>query len=262
MTDQNRIRTGARMAAETATDDHRIATREEWLAARAELLVREKEHTRRGDELARQRADLPWLPVEKDYTLQTADGRKTLPELFAGRSQLAVYHFMFGPEWEAGCPVCSSIADSFNGVLPHLAARDVTMLCISQAPLEKLLAYRGRMGWSFEWASSYESDFNVDFEHTQSREAVSGWATELPDFVDTFAAACGTDRLGYFTEGPGLSVFARSGDDVYLTYATRARGLEIVMGYYPILDRVPLQRDEAPPLFNSWIHRHDEYDAR
>jgi predicted dithiol-disulfide oxidoreductase (DUF899 family) len=239
--------------------DQRIGTREEWLAARAELLVREKEHTRLGDELAHQRQELPWLPIDKAYVFDTAGGPKTLAELFDGRSQLVVYHFMFGPEWEAGCPVCSSIADSFNGVLPHLAARDVTMLCISRAPLEQLLAYRQRMGWSFDWASSYESDFNFDFEHTQSREAVSAWADQVPDFVDRFAAACGTDRIGYFTEGPGLSVFARSGEDVYLTYATGARGLEPVMGYYGILDRVPRQRDEVAPLYQAWVRRHDEY---
>ena len=268
MTDQNRVRTGGRMAAEPASDadeaitEHRIGTREEWLTARADLLAREKKHTRLGDELARQRQQLPWLPIEKEYTFQTADGRKTLAELFDGRSQLVVYNFMFGPEWEAGCPVCSSIADSFNGVLPHLAARDVTMLCVSQAPLEKLLAYRRRMGWRFDWASSYEGEFNIDFEHTQSRDAVSRWATQLPDFVDSFAAACGTDRIGYFTEGPGLSAFARSGEDVYLAYATGARGLEPVMGYYGILDRVPRQRDEAAPLYNTWVRRHDEYDAR
>ena len=268
MTDQNRVRTGGRIAAEPASDadeaiaDHRIGTREEWLAARGELLVREKEHTRLGDELARQRKQLPWLPIEHEYTFETADGRKTLAELFDGRSQLVVYHFMFGPEWEAGCPVCSSIADSFDGVVPHLAARDVTMLCISQAPLEKLLAYRRRMGWRFDWASSYRGEFNIDFEHTQGRDVVSPWAAQLPDFVDSFAAACGTDRIGYLTEGPGLSVFARSGEDIYLTCATSARGLEPAMVYYGILDRVPRQRNESAPIFQSWIRRHDEYAGR
>src|SRR6266566_7102984 len=142
---------------------HRIGTREEWLAASAELLEREKELTRMGDELARQRRELPWVPVEKEYPLQTEDGARTLAELFDGRSQLVVYHFMFGPDYEAGCPACSSTADSFNGVLAHLKARDVTMICVSRAPIEKLLAYRERMGWSFNWASSHESDFNFDF---------------------------------------------------------------------------------------------------
>ena len=142
---------------------HRIGTRQEWLAASAELLEREKELTRMGDALARQRRELPWVPVEKQYTLQTEDGTRTLAELFDGRSQLVVYHFMFGPGYVAGCPACSSTADSFNGVLAHLQARDVTMICVSRAPLDKLLAYRERMGWSFTWASSHDSDFNVDF---------------------------------------------------------------------------------------------------
>src|SRR6266496_5829434 len=153
--------------------DRRIGTRDEWLAARERLLVREKEHTRVGDELAQLRRELPWVPVEKEYRFETADGTRTLEELFDGRSQLVVYHFMFGPDYTAGCPACSSTADSFNGVLPHLAANDVTMICVSRAPLEKLLAYRERMGWSFEWASSYESAFNYDFEHTQNRDEVS-----------------------------------------------------------------------------------------
>src|SRR5579864_516218 len=240
--------------------DHKTGTRDEWLAARAVLLAREKEHTRLGDELARIRRELPWLPVEKEYTFHTAEGRKTLAELFAGRSQLVVYHFMFGPDWEAGCPVCSSIADSFDGVVPHLKARDVTMLCISRAPVEKLLAYRKRMGWNFDWASSYESDFNVDFEHSRSREEASARADRVPDFVDRFASACGTDRVGYLTEGPGLSAFALSDGDVYLTYSTTARGLEPVMVYYGILDRAPRQRDETAPVYQSWVRRHDEYD--
>ena len=240
---------------------HTTATREQWEAARAELLEREKELTRMSDELARQRLELPWLLLEKQYTFQTVDGARTLTELFDGRSQLVVYHFMFGPEFEAGCPVCSSIADSLNGVLAHLAARDVTMICISRAPLEKLLAYRERMGWRFNWVSSYESDFNWDFEHSWTRDQVSAWADEVPPFVSRFASVCGTDVVGYFTEGPGLSVFARSNDDVYLTYSTTARGLEVVMVYYGILDRVPRGRDEVDPVYQSWIRRHDEYAA-
>ena len=241
--------------------DHKIGTREEWLAARDEVLKREKEVTRMGDELARQRRELPWVRVEKEYTFQTADGPQTLAELFDGRSQLVVYHFMFGPDWEAGCPVCSSIADSFDGVVAHLEARDVTMIGVSRAPLEKLLAYRERMGWGFNWASSYESDFNWDLEHSQTREQVSTWADQAPPFVERFASACGTDLVGYFSEGPGLTIFARSGEDVYMTYATTARGLEVVMTYYGILDRVPLGRDEGEPMFQSWIRRHDEYDS-
>jgi predicted dithiol-disulfide oxidoreductase (DUF899 family) len=237
-----------------------IATREEWDAARAQLLQREKELTRMSDELARQRRELPWLPIEKQYAFQTADGTKTLAELFDGRSQLAVYHFMFGPDWEAGCPVCSSIADSFNGVVEHLKARDVTMICISRAPVEKLLGFRERMGWSFNWASSYDTEFNWDFEHSATRERASEWADQVPPFVSQFASAAGTDVVGYLTEGPGLSVFARSDQDVYLTYATTARGLEVVMVYYGILDRVPRGRDEADPVSQSWLRHHDRYE--
>ncbi len=240
---------------------HKIATHEEWIAAREQLLVQEKEHTRRGDELARLRRELPWVPVGKQYTFQTAEGPKPLAELFDGRSQLVVYHFMFGPEYEAGCPVCSSIADSFNGVVPHLAARDVTMICISRAPIEKLLAFRERMGWSFNWASSHDSDFNYDFEHTRSREEVASWVGEDPPEVPSlFASQCGTDVFRYMSERPGLSVFTRSGDDVYLTYATTARGLEPVMAYYRILDLVPGGREGAPGD-PAWIRRHDEFAA-
>jgi predicted dithiol-disulfide oxidoreductase (DUF899 family) len=239
--------------------EHTIGTREEWDAARAELLRREKELTRMGDELAGARRELPWMAVEKGYRFQTADGPRTLAELFDGRSQLVVYHFMFGADWEAGCPVCSSIADGFNGVLAHLAARNVTMICISRAPLEKLLSYRERMGWSFNWASAYESDFNDDFEHTQTRDEVSAWVDRVPPFVSRFASACGTDLVGYFTETPGLSVFAHDGEDVYLTYATAARGLEVVMTYYGILDRVPSGRNEGEPADPSWMRRHDEF---
>jgi predicted dithiol-disulfide oxidoreductase (DUF899 family) len=240
--------------------DHKIATHEEWLKAREDLLYREKEHTRLGDELARQRRELPWVRLEKEYTFQTADGPKTLAELFDGRSQLVVYNFMFGPEYEAGCPVCSSIADSFNGVLPHLRARDVTMLCVSHAPLEKLLGYRERMGWSFNWASSYDSDFNFDFEHSRTRDEVRAWLGDsAPEVPSRFASECGTDVIGYLSEGPGLSVFARSEGDVYLTYSTTARGLELVMAYYGILDRVPRGRDEGDPANPGWIRRHDEF---
>ncbi len=237
----------------------KIANREEWLAARDQLLVREKERTRLGDELARQRQELPWLPVEKAYPLQTADGPKTLEELFDGRSQLVIYHFMFAPDYDAGCPVCSSIADSFNGVLAQLAARDVTMISVSRAPLDKLLAYRDRMGWSFNWASSYESDFNYDFEHTESREQAAVWAEQAGPVVSQFAADCGTDPAGYVAERPGLSVFARTDDGVYLTYATTSRGLEPVMTYYGILDLVPRGRNGREPADPSWMRRHDEF---
>jgi predicted dithiol-disulfide oxidoreductase (DUF899 family) len=239
--------------------EHRIVTREEWDAARDPLLQGEKELTRMGDELARKRRELPWVRVDKPYTFQTANGAKTLAELFDGRQQLAVYHFMFGPDWDAGCPVCSSIADSFDGVCSHLAARDVTMICVSRAPIEKLLAFRERMGWSFNWASSYNSDFNWDFDHSATREQVSKWADTVPAFVSTFATATGNDVVGYFTEVPGLTVFARENEDVYLAYQTTARGLEVVMGYYRILDLVPRGRDEQDPIFQSWLRHHDRY---
>jgi predicted dithiol-disulfide oxidoreductase (DUF899 family) len=240
---------------------HTTASREEWLAAREQLLAREKEHTRLGDELARQRRELPWVAVDKRYTFQTANGPRTLAELFDGRSQLVVYHFMFGPDYDAGCPVCSSIADSFDGVLAHLRARDVTMICISRAPIEKLLAYRERMGWSFDWASSYDSEFNFDFEHSRSREQAGAWAAEASPVVSRFAAQCGTDATGYLTEGPGLTVFASSGEDVFMTYATSGRGLEPVMTYYEILDLVPRGRDLGQSDDPSWIRRHDELAA-
>jgi predicted dithiol-disulfide oxidoreductase (DUF899 family) len=240
--------------------EHKIASREEWETARAELLAREKELTRMSDQLAGQRRNLPWLRIEKPYTFQTADGPKTLAELFDGRSQLVAYHFMFGPEFEAGCPVCSSIADSFNGVVSHLAARDVTMIAVSRAPVQKLLAFRERMGWSFNWASSYETDFNWDFEHSATREQVGEWIDQVPQAVSQFASAVGTDKVGYLTEHPGLSVFARSGEDVYLTYASTARGLEVVMSYYGILDRVPRGRDDRDPADPFWIRHHDRYE--
>jgi predicted dithiol-disulfide oxidoreductase (DUF899 family) len=238
----------------------RVGTREEWEAARAALLKREKELTHLSDELAAQRRELPWVAVEKDYTFQTADGPKTLAELFDGSSQLVVYHFMFGPDWEAGCPVCSSIADSFNGVLGHLRARDATMVCISRAPIEKLLAFRERMGWDFDWASSYETDFNWDWKHSSTRDEVSEWAGQVPPLVSNFASATGNDVVGYFTEGPGLTVFARDGDDVFLTYESTARGLEVVMNYYGILDRLPRGRDDREPMDPFWIRHHDRYE--
>ena len=238
--------------------EHNIVGREEWDAARDELLKGEKELTHVSDDLARRRRELPWTPVEKQYTFQTADGSKTLAELFDGRSQLVVYHFMFGPEYEFGCPVCSSIADSFDGVLTHLAARDVTMIAISRAPIEKLLGFRERMGWSFNWASSHESDFNWDWGHSQTREQVSEWADQVPSGVDQFASAAGTDRMGYFTEGPGLTVFTREGDDLYLAYTGSARSLEVIMTYYGILDRVPKGREGEPPD-PFWLRHHDRY---
>ncbi len=240
--------------------EHRVGTLEEWDAARAELLEREKELTRMSDDLARRRRELPWVRVEQDYTFQTADGPRTLTDLFDGRSQLVIYHFMFGADWEAGCPVCSSIADSFDGVIDHLEARDVTMICMSRAPIEKLLAYRDRMAWRFNWVSSDDSEFNSDFQSAPTREEVGERADQVPPFVSKFASDCGTDLVGYLTERPGLTVFARSDENVYLTYASTARGLEVVMTYYGILDRAPLGRNEAEPVYQSWIRRHDQYE--
>jgi predicted dithiol-disulfide oxidoreductase (DUF899 family) len=246
-----------------STTTHNLGTRAQWLAAREELLIREKEHTRLGDELARLRRELPWVAVEKEYRFDTDDGEQGLADLFAGRSQLLVYHFMFGPSYEAGCPVNSSIADSVDGVVPHLHARDVTMLLVSQAPLEKLQAYKRRMGWRLPWVSSAPTDFNFDlgFSHTpeQGREVVEQMTKGgLPPIVEHNARASGTDAAGYVTESPGFSTFVRDGDDVFHSYSTTWRGLEFLMGYYPILDHAPKGRDEGDD-WQLWIRRHDEY---
>jgi predicted dithiol-disulfide oxidoreductase (DUF899 family) len=249
---------------ETTITTHKVVPREEYLAARAELLEREKQHTRIGDELARQRRELPWVPVEKEYTLQTADGPKTLAELFEGRSQLLIYHFMFGPSYEAGCPVNSSIGDSFDGVIPHLKARDVTLIVVSGAPIEKLLAYRERMGWSFNWASSYESDLNADLGFSsnpeQTREAIEPILDQLPPVAFRNARVAGTDIYGYLTELFGFTVFTLENGAIYQTYSTTGRGVEFLMPYYGFLDRTPKGRDEDE-AWQLWIRRHDEYDT-
>jgi predicted dithiol-disulfide oxidoreductase (DUF899 family) len=243
---------------------HATATRDEWLAARERLLAREKEHTRLGDELARERRELPWVAVEKDYRFDTDDGDKALGELFEGRSQLLVYHFMFGPRYQAGCPVNSSIADAVDGLLPHMHARDATVVFVSQAPLDTLRAYKRRMGWSFPWVSSAPSDFNFDlgFSWTaeQSREAVAAMADSLPPIVEHNARASGTDAAGYLTESPGFSTFVREEDAVYHAYSTGRRGLEFLMSYYGILDRAPHGRSEGE-AWQLWIRRHDEYES-
>ncbi|MBO0689571.1 MAG: DUF899 domain-containing protein [Candidatus Dormibacteraeota bacterium] len=239
--------------------EHRVGTQAEWQAERDALLQEEKELTRRGDELARKRRELPWVPVEKDYRFETESGTKTLPDLFEGRSQLMVYHFMFGPSWEAGCPVCSSIADTLNPQAAHLKSRDTTLLLASRAPLAKLLGYRRRMGWIMDWVSSGGSDFNRDLGFLHTEEELKPFLQgEIPPTVEQNARMCGTDVVGYVTEGPGLSVYARSDGTVYRTYVTTARGLEPAMAYYALLDRTPKGRDESAtdPL---WLRRHDEY---
>jgi predicted dithiol-disulfide oxidoreductase (DUF899 family) len=242
--------------------DHRIGTQEEWQAARDDLLKAEKELTRRGDELATKRRELPWVPVEKDYRFETETGTQTLADLFEGRSQLLVYHFMFGPAWEAGCPVCSSITDTLDPQVAHLKARDATLLLASRAPRERLLAYRERMGWGIDWVSSGGSDFNRDLGFLYTAEELKPFLDgEIPSTVEQNARMCGTDPGGYVAEGPGLSVYALADGIVYRTYVTTARGLEPAMAYYGLLDRTPKGRNESAtePL---WVRRHDEYNGQ
>ena len=241
---------------------HTVGTREEWNAARALLLAREKEHTRLGDELARSRRALPWVRVDREYRLDTADGPHTLAQLFEGRSQLLVYHFMFGPSFELGCPVNSSIADSLDGLVAHLNAHDVTMLLVSSAPIERLQAFRRRMGWSIPWASTAGSDFNLDLGFSSSEQQVREWGEPmleaLPPVASRNARESGTDLVRYIAEGFGFTVFALADGVVYQTYSATGRGVEFLMGYYPILDRAPLGRDEDEG-FQLWLKRHDEY---
>jgi len=242
---------------------HHVGTREEWLAAREQLLAREKEHTKLGDELARALRELPWVRIEKEYRFETDDGTRTLQQLFDGRSQLCVYHFMFGPSYEAGCTTCSSIADAVSGVVAHLNAHDVTMLFVSQAPLEKLQAYKRRMGWSFPWVSSAGSDFSFDLGFSSSEEQAREWVTpileQLPPIAERNARDAGTDVVGYLTERQGFSVFALHDGTAYQTYSTGARGVEFLMGYYGILDRTPKGREEDAD-FQLWIRPHDKYE--
>jgi len=248
----------------------RKGTREEWLAARRQLLDAEKEHTRRSDELARQREQLPWVRIDKDYTFETDDGTTSFADLFRGRSQLLVYHFMLGPEYKAGCPSCSAIADGFDGFAIHLANHDVMLTAVSRAPLANIQAYKRRMGWSFPWASSYGSDFNYDFgvsfTEEQQRKGVVEYnfrsmdmAPRLQDDspVAEFAATVGTDAATFLREAPGMSTFALEDGVVYHTYSAYARGLDGLWGMYQWLDRAPKGRYET----GVWWRRHDEYDA-
>jgi predicted dithiol-disulfide oxidoreductase (DUF899 family) len=249
---------------------HKTGTREEWLAARLELLEAEKELTRRSDEVSRRRQELPWVQVTKDYRFETDEGAASLADLFQGRSQLLVYHFMFGPDYTAGCPSCSAIADGFNGSVVHLANHDVTLCAVSRAPLEKIHAYRQRMGWSFPWASSDGSDFNFDFGVAHTKEEWEAGAVRYNFREEDMRPAnraeessrnaftqsiVGTDWQTYRREGPGMSAFALDDGAVYHAYSTYTRGLDGLWGMYQWLDRAPLGRNEA----GFWWRRHDEY---
>jgi predicted dithiol-disulfide oxidoreductase (DUF899 family) len=250
---------------------HKTGSRDEWLAARLDLLVAEKELTRRSDEVARQRQELPWVRVDKDYVFDTDEGTASLADLFRGRSQLLIYHFMFGPDYEGGCPSCSAIADGFNGSVVHLANHDVTLYAVSRAPLAKLQAYKERMGWSFPWASASDSDFNYDFHVTHTNDEWQSGAVEYnfrtvdlrlqetdeTPFVVSITASVGTDWPTYRKEGPGLSAFALEDGVIYHTYSAYERGVDAIWGMYPWLDRAPLGRNET----GMWWRRHDEYDA-
>jgi predicted dithiol-disulfide oxidoreductase (DUF899 family) len=258
---------------------HMTGTRKEWLAARLELLKAEKEHTRRGDELARRRQELPWVRIDKDYRFETDAGSASLADLFQGRSQLLVYHFMFGPDYTAGCPSCSAIADGFNGIAVHLANHDVTLAAVSRAPIAKLQEYKRRMGWSFPWASALGGDFNYDFQaaytEEQQREGrieynyrrEPAWTVEgIGDSltkrgegpVSEHAAMTGTDVATYTRERPGVSAFVLEDGVVYHAYSTYARGLDGLWGMYQWLDRAPKGRNET----GTWWRRHDEYGKR
>jgi predicted dithiol-disulfide oxidoreductase (DUF899 family) len=263
---------------------HKTGTREEWLAARIKLLEAEKELTRRSDALAEQRQALPWVRIDKEYRFDTDAGKASLKDLFQGRSQLLVYHFMFGPDYTAGCPSCSAIADGFDGVTTHLAHHDVTLMAMSRAPLAKLQAYKRRLGWHFPWASAFESDFNADFNvfftEVQQREGgieynyrrepplaereplagktVQEWKQEGRGPVGQMAATSGTDPATYTRERPGLSAFVLEDGTVYHTYSAYARGLDGIWSMYQWLDRAPKGRNES----GIWWRRHDEYEKK
>jgi len=249
---------------------HKTGTRKEWLDARLKLLEAEKEHTRRGDELAQRRQDLPWVRIDKEYRFDTDEGSASLKDLFRGRSQLLVYHFMFGPDYTAGCPACSAIADGFNGFAVHLANHDVMLWAVSRAPLAKLQGYKRRMGWTFPWASAFGGDFNPDFsvgfteeqqragsiEYNYRREPPMEPGPEKPnDGAAQFAAMSGTDKATYIRERPGVSAFALEDGVVHHTYSAFARGLDALWGMYQWLDRAPQGRNEE----GLWFRRHDEY---
>jgi predicted dithiol-disulfide oxidoreductase (DUF899 family) len=251
---------------------HVTGTRKEWLAARLQLLQAEKELTRHSDELARQRQELPWVRIDKEYRFETDGGSVSLPDLFQGRSQLLVYHLMFGPDYTAACPSCSSIADGFNGIAVHLANHDVMLSAVSRAPLPKLQAYKQRMGWTFPWASSFGGDFNADFNvwFTEEQQKVGGieynYRREPPapakydgaGLVAQIAASAGTDVATFTRDRPGLSAFVLENGVLYHTYSSYARGLDGIWGMYQWLDRAPKGRNEQ----GVWWRRHDEYGKR
>jgi predicted dithiol-disulfide oxidoreductase (DUF899 family) len=248
---------------------HTTGTREEWLAARRELLDAEKQLSRRGDELTQQRQQLPWVRIDKDYVFETEAGSASLADLFQGRSQLLIYHLMYGPEYTGACPVCSSIADGFRGSVVHLENHDVTLMAVSLAPLDAIQAYKRRMGWTFPWASSSGSDFNFDFavsiSEEQQRQGIVDYnfrSNDVRPFLESgggpaaeAAAMCGTDLATYTRQSPGMSAFALEDGVVYHTYSAYARGVDAIWGLYPWLDRAPKGRNET----GLWFRRHDEY---
>jgi len=250
---------------------HTTATRQDWLQARLALLEDEKDLTRRSDELASRRQALPWVRVDQSYDFDTDAGPATLADLFQGRSQLLIYHFMFGPDYQAGCPSCSAIADGFAGSVAHLAHHDVTLAAVSLAPLPKLQAYKRRMGWTFPWASAQRSDFNRDFtvsiteaqqrtgevEYNYRRGGHPLDDANLPPIVVAIASSCGTEAKGYMRQRPGMSAFIREDGVIYHTYSTYARGLDGLWGMYQWLDRAPKGRNES----GVWWRRHDEYGS-
>lgn len=259
-------------------EDHKVVSQEEWLAAREDLLKAEKELTRLSDDVAQKRQELPWVKIDKAYQLDTDEGKVSLIDLFKGRSQLLIYHFMYGPDYAAGCPHCSAIADGFNGIWSHLAGHDVMLWAVSRAPLQKLQAYKQRMGWTFPWASSYESDFNYDFNVSYTKEQQRAGSLEYnynkgnvtsrqsdiapndtaPEEGKKIASSTGTDWATYTQEAPGMSTFVLEDGVIYHAYSTYARGLDGLWNIYQWLDRAPLGRNEN----GIWMHRHDEYDNK
>jgi predicted dithiol-disulfide oxidoreductase (DUF899 family) len=257
------------MTMATIAPAHRTGTREGWLKERLELLAAEKELTRQSDEVARRRQALPWVKVEKDYRFDTGDGEQSLAELFNGRSQLLVYHLMFGPDYTAPCPSCSAIADGFNGIWEHLAHHDVMLVAVSRAPIEKIQAHKQKAGWTFPWVSSAESDFNQDyFVGLSDAQQDRGYdynfqhkpplPAEMPAEPASHAGMCGVDWRTFLKELPGMSAFVLDEGEVFHTYSTYARGLDALWGMYPWLDRAPLGRNEGG---GPWWKRRYEYGA-